>query len=365
VSKITVSLALRRLPNVKASTAARILAVAEEMGYNPLTHDAARRLAARKTGHHVLTQTLGIVFPPNFHLSPLCVPIFQGIMQDAVPAGFALLTTYYNFASPQAFHQHPITPLPPHFTAGSVDGFILMDIHKDAAETMAYLERHAGPGGHPVVVVLGMHPNFSSVTLDRRQGGYDLTKHLLALGHRHLARYTHPQEAAAFADVLQGTRQALHEAGLNPDRHLHSLEMPASWIGCNPLESFRRLPELDGQQARLLQTLRAHPEITALMAWNDNSAIITCHLLKEAGLRIPDDVSVTGFDDMFPLLNPLGENVLTTVRLPFQEAGRQAARMLIDQVRRQDATPTHIILPTGLVPRQTTGPACPLSGARR
>ena len=79
--------------------------------------------------------------------------------------------------------------------------------------------------------------------------------------------------------------------------------------------------------------LRQHPQVTAILAINDASAIRTWALLQQGGLCVPDDISLIGFDDTDPVLDAHGQNMLTTVRLPLREFGEMAARQMIDFVQ--------------------------------
>lgn len=106
----------------------------------------------------------------------------------------------------------------------------------------------------------------------------------------------------------------------------------------------------------LATTLQAHPEITAFLAPNDASAHLAYDLFSRLGLRVPDDISLVGFDDTEPLYNAEGDNILTTVRLPLEELGRESARLLIARITRSEPEQREIMLPTELVIRGTTTP---------
>jgi LacI family transcriptional regulator len=356
VAKITVSLALRHHPSVKASTAEHIRAVAQEMGYNPQAHEAARRLAAHKTGQRIPSHTLGIVLPPQFFDSIIAAPIYLGILESAVSAGYALVTTYFNFASLDAYQQQPVTPLPPIFASGGIDGLLLMDIQKDVQHILTYLAQGGETIQQPYVLMQQNHQDHPSVAYDTRTGAYELTRRLLALGHRHFIRFHHPRVAGNFDGADHGIRQALQEAGLAQETHLHFVTVPPDWMSGKPLDMApEHAPAQQGQE--IISMLRQHPEITAIMAWNDTSAIMTYRVLTDAGFRIPDQVSVAGFDDLSPLLNAQGKNILTSVRVPLTEVGRQAARMVIARINGDTTFPTQIVLPTEVMMRGTTGPA--------
>ncbi|HEY3379166.1 MAG TPA: substrate-binding domain-containing protein, partial [Armatimonadota bacterium] len=151
------------------------------------------------------------------------------------------------------------------------------------------------------------------------------------------------------------------EFALDPDSHLHATGFDdAFWsIAYTPsehtkLSSLENLPVSDDDP--LLCTLRRHPEVTAILAPNDASAVIVHHILKHAGLRVPDDISLIGFDGTIPLCNAEWRNILTTVALPLHQIGFTAATRITDRVTGALTHDVHDVLPTSLVIRETTAP---------
>ncbi|HET9382846.1 MAG TPA: LacI family DNA-binding transcriptional regulator [Streptomyces sp.] len=148
-----------------------------------------------------------------------------------------------------------------------------------------------------------------ALTFDNRGGGRELTGHLLGLGHRRIGYVAGPPEHTTTRHRLEGHRAALaaHGVGDDPRLTVHG--------------GFDRS---SGYEAAL-ELLRREPSLTAVVGANDSVALGACAALRESGLRIPDDVSVAGFDDL-----PFGVDAvpsLTTVRLPLAEAGARAGRI--------------------------------------
>jgi DNA-binding LacI/PurR family transcriptional regulator len=101
--------------------------------------------------------------------------------------------------------------------------------------------------------------------------------------------------------------------------------------------------------------MRAHPEVTAILGWNDGVALHAWYTLEAAGWRIPGEISLIGFDDAAAMPGPDGRNLLTTVRVPLREIGEEAARLITARVTGALPTDEHRTLPTELILRGSTG----------
>ncbi|MEE1802495.1 LacI family DNA-binding transcriptional regulator [Streptomyces sp. NPDC101062] len=154
----------------------------------------------------------------------------------------------------------------------------------------------------------------ASLAFDNRGGGRRLTEHLLALGHRRIGYVAGPVERTTTRHRLEGHRAALEAAGAGDgggDRQ-------------DPLTVHGPYTRRSGYEATL-ELLRRAPDLTAVVAANDTVALGACAAVRERGLRIPEDISVAGFDDL-----PFSVDAtpaLTTVRLPLHEAGARAGRL--------------------------------------
>ncbi|MEV8566838.1 LacI family DNA-binding transcriptional regulator [Streptomyces sp. NPDC051322] len=193
-----------------------------------------------------------------------------------------------------------------------------------SAAVSAKLARLADAGTRVVLCGRPPLPGAESVaatlTFDNRGGGQRLTEHLLSLGHRRIGYVAGPVERTTTRHRLEGHRAALAEAGL----------AEKGLAGGGPEETQDRLTVHGGYDRgsgyrATLELLRREPSLTAVVAANDTVALGACAALRERGLRIPEDVSVAGFDDL-----PFSVDVvpaLTTVRLPLYEAGARAGRL--------------------------------------
>ncbi|WP_255949687.1 LacI family DNA-binding transcriptional regulator [Streptomyces odontomachi] len=174
-----------------------------------------------------------------------------------------------------------------------------------------------------------------ALTFDNRGGGLRLTQHLLALGHRRIGYIAGPEERTTTRHRLEGHHAALaaHDLAADPQLTLHG-----------PYD--RR----SGYDATL-ELLRRDPGLTAVVAANDTVALGACAALRDRGLRIPDDVSVAGFDDLPFSMDAVP--ALTTVRLPLHTAGARAGRIAM---HREDPPPGGIATVQGeLMVRGSTG----------
>jgi LacI family transcriptional regulator len=178
------------------------------------------------------------------------------------------------------------------------------------------------------------------VDVDNRQGGYDAIRHLLGQGHRRIATIVGPAGWPSAAARLDGHRDALREVGVADDADL--VERAADW-------------GLESGQAAAAALLRRGTSFTAVFAHSDLIALGAIRELREAGLRVPDDVSVVGYDDL-PVAAYV-EPALTTVHQPMGEVGARAAGIVLDRIAGGEppAPETHL-MPAVLVPRESVGP---------
>jgi LacI family transcriptional regulator len=215
------------------------------------------------------------------------------------------------------------------------DGLIVVSPGLDTEPDLALLEK-----GRPVVFFERHEssPESALVTTTNRQGVSELIRHLVGLGHRRIGFVTGRMSLPSSRERLEGYREALDEAGI---LHDPSLIIEGSFD--------RQSGLLAG---RTLLGLPARP--TAIVASNDLEAFGVLLAAQEAGLRVPDQLSVAGFDDI-----PMSEHVhppLTTVHQPMYEMGVRAARMLIGWVEGERPEPSQVVLPTHLVIRGSSGP---------
>jgi LacI family transcriptional regulator len=181
---------------------------------------------------------------------------------------------------------------------------------------------------------------YPTVATDNYLGGLAAVRHLLSLGHRRIAFLAGDERLVSARERARAYQNGLSEAGLP------------------------RQPELidrgdfteEGGHAATRALLRRRRKFTAVFAANDYSAFGAIRALAEAGLRVPEDVSVVGFDDMPPAAH--AHPPLTTVRQPMADMGQMAVRLLLDALGGRPV-PHYVVLPTTLVVRASTGPVRP------
>lgn len=319
VSKPTVSKVLNGQPGVAAATRERVERVISERGY--VRNRAARALSAGRAGSVELVM-IGLD-------SPYFVEIIQGVEGTLERAGLSLvLTTTQDDARR---HQQWLARVIEHGTDGAI--LVLPDEH---AARLGELRRR----GIPFVVVDDRgerRPGVPSVGAANFAGGRTAAEHLISLGHRRIAAIGGPPYGST-RERLAGYQSALQES----DKRVDPL----------PTQPGSFMMEAGYAATSALLDLPSPP--TAIFAGNDMQAVGVYKALYARGLRVPDDVSVVGFDDvsLATLLTP----ALSTVRQPLREMGALATRMLLRLIAGEGLESTHVELPTSLVVRDSCAP---------
>jgi LacI family transcriptional regulator len=218
---------------------------------------------------------------------------------------------------------------------GRVDGLIAMSPHLDAASLIANV-----PSTLPIVLLNCALPGeaYDALTIENRSGAYAMVRHLIGLGHRTIAMITGAEGNYDALERLRGYRKAMKDAGIEP---------PNEW------ELAGDFSEVAGHRA--VGTLLAlNPRPTAIFAANDSMAIGAMSALREAGLRVPEDMAVAGFDDI-PMARYMSPP-LTSVHVDIAELGARAVKTLLHAVSNKNAhNRRHQRLATTLVIRQSCG----------
>ncbi len=338
VSLMAVSWAMRDEDSTHVSPATRrkILAAARKLGYDPHRSHAARRL--RYSGddrqqplNHLVALSCGWENMESMYF----IRLLKGIGEVLKAKRFALVTEWA--MASQEPDQWPVV-----FARGELDGIFLVagSVHQDLKSRLREL-----PGFQtcPIVSIMEPHPGTAAVLADDRDGGRQLAKHLLENGHRHLAYIpapnNHPHE-----ERLKGYVDALRAFALEPTDRLLPIPIDREGGDKAMLEAMRQL------RAR-------HPEVTAILAGNDETAVRCAAAARKLGWSIPDDIALAGYDDTHVLPGLDGGNILTTVRLPLVQAGRKAAEILLEQIEARQPRETTVTLPVELVARRSA--ACP------
>jgi LacI family transcriptional regulator, galactose operon repressor len=322
VSVATVSRVHNGSALVKEATRRRVGEIAARLGYSP--HGAARSLITSRTN------TLGVLLPDLY--GEFFSEVIRGIDQTAQGHGYHLLvsSSHDDRSAVEASFRS---------MRGRVDGLIVMWPEMDQT-TVPNL-----PARFPVVLLSApLKPDgFDVITVANFEGAYAMVCHLLDLGHQRIAIIKGVEGNADAAERLRGYRGALASAGL----FSAAIEVAGNF---NEASGFRAATEL----------LRREVRPTAIFAANDAMAIGALSALREAGLRVPDDVAVAGFDDI-PMARYL-DPALSTVHVDISALGEHATLRLLAAVRDKEKHEHRAeTLPTTLVLRRSCGAAVPAS----
>jgi LacI family transcriptional regulator len=326
VSAMTVSRVVNSTGYTSAETRGRVEAAIEELGYVP--NALARQLRSKRT------KTIALVVSDISN--PFFTTIARGAEDVAVGHGFSVM--YCNTDESEAEEEQYLLML----IERQVDGVLLVPA-RSSGTSFRLLQAH----GMPVVVMdrRVAARNVDSVLCDSEAGAFALTRHLIELGHRRIAVLTGRRNVSTSVDRVAGCRRALEEAGLTlGDELVH-------YGGFN----FGKLNQADGH--RMVEEVLAAPgeRPTAVFAANNFIAFGAMRALGEAGLRVPDDMSVVAFDDL-----PEGwvaEPFLTVAAQPAYEIGHRAAALLLSHISGDHAaTGESIVLPFELILRRSSAP---------
>lgn len=317
VSTATVSRALNGTGQIATGTRRTIEAAVEQLGYRPNT--IARSLVTKST------QTIALLLPEI--TNPFYAQLVGGIQEAALAARHTMLLCTTE-GDPEREEQYLSLLRSKQVDGALVDGLVLPPhrIARFVAEgfPIVCLDRDVDSRSVPLVQV------------DNRRGAFLATQHLLALGHTRVAHVAGAQELRISEQRVAGYRDALAAAGLPADPELVA-------VG-----SFTE----EGGYAAMQDLLDSGA--TAVFAANDLSALGVIHALAASGRRVPDDVSVVGFDDV--RLAAYTSPTLTTVRQPAREIGERATRLLLDLTSRRPVPQLVHLLEPRLVVRESTAP---------
>lgn len=325
VSRATVSRVLSGTVKVSDATRRRVEAAAASLGYEP---DVA---AQSLSGARSKTIALGFFANDVWALSQLTRPqyhfhldVLRHIEESAGQAGYDLLLP----SRPASTASDSYVRL---LRSRRVAGAIMVACPPGDVRVQALVE-----SGLPSVFIdaIGQGPNATYVTSDNTDGARRITDHLLDLGHRRIARVTGTETDPSGRDRLAGIRQALAARGIPEDQ---GLARKSDW-------------STEGAYREMLDLLAVRQDFTAVIAESDMMAIGILRALHEHGLRVPEDVSVTGFDDID--LSAFAGPPLTTVRQNAQDMGTKAVGALLKIM--DGAVVPPVMLPTEVVVRRST-----------
>lgn len=343
--------------HVSPETIAQVRAVAEELGYS--ANQAARRMAAARHGTPVITRLIAVCLPPGFQQEPYFLAPFLGVLDALTAAHFDLLVL--NKDADLADDYFATSPA---MARGDVDALIVFAIERQLARLRAQARALPAFGERPFVALIHPMTGCSNVRYDDAGGAYALGCHLLSLGHRHLLALVMPYGPGIWRQREAGLRRAYAEHGLDLDAYLHRRNITAEWIQPSP-DPAKPLALYQGEwweeatATTLPDFLRAHPAVTGIVAWNDVSARHAWRLVTASGRRVPEEISITGFDDLAPSPAAEAHQPLTTIHLPAHSLGQEAAQLAIARVTGELADDQERCLAGELVIRASTAPASP------
>jgi len=303
----TVSIVLSEAPlsqNVAVSTRAHIRTIAQQLGYHP---DAYARSLRRRS-----TQTIGIL---AFDLSdPFCVPIMRGIQEGVDAAGYLPLLM-------DAQTQRKL-----------FDSYLHMILERRAEGVIVIaswvfeetnLLGDVRKNNVPIVIVGRnlVDRGISSILVDNEAGGALAMGHLAELGHRQIAVIRGPQQMCDSEPRWAGIRKMAAQRGVCLDERL-IFELPGL---ADPASGF------EGGARFAKEMLASGSPFSAVLAFDDLTALGVVRGLVESGLRVPEDCSVMGFDDVLPA--EVATPAMTTIRQPLREMGLEAAERVLQAIR--------------------------------
>ncbi len=310
VSRNTVSLVVNgKYDKVKEETRERVEDVIQEMGYVP--NFAARQLTGKRT------KTLGVILPPLrnafsfYNMSEMS----SGISDAAGAQGYNLMFFVCNERFKQGLNIRLLKD-------SRIDGGLILDNGRLVIHNIEELERDEIP-----FVILNYRlerPKTNYVAIDKEHGSYLAVKHLIDLGHRRIG-FINGSLPQHIEERFYGYRRALDEAGINLDPEC-VVTVTEGWVEKTGYEA-----------ADMLLELPQPP--TSIVTSSDLIAIGVYKRLKEKGLRVPEDISVIGYDDI-PIAR-YQDPPLTTIRQPYYDLGVKAVDILMRFIKNRDQKSVH------------------------
>ncbi|MEM8859315.1 MAG: LacI family DNA-binding transcriptional regulator [Chloroflexota bacterium] len=325
VSPATVSLVLRDKPGVGDETRQRVLETAQSLGYIPPSTPA-------KQADRESYKQIGLLMKVDPHTAPeqnqFYVPVVTGIESVCRQRRSYLL--YANL--PVDEHNQPLE-LPRLMTDNQIDGLLVIGM-----ELTEGLLAHLQQSSVPIVLVDGYAADdpFDSVVTDNVRGGMQATEHLIGQGHQKIAIIG--SAADAYPSILErrhGYIRAMQNHGLEP-----------IFADCTlfPAQAEKAVEDL----------LVAHPDVSALFACNDEISIAIMKKLASMGKRVPEDISIIGFDNIV-----LAQHVtpaLSTMRVDKMSMGRLAAQLMFNRLQYPKSSLVRTIIQPQLIVRESVQP---------
>ncbi len=322
----TVSMALRNDPRIKESTRKYVLELAQKLNYVPSA--LGRSLATQRT------QTLGLTITDISN--PFFTELFKGVEDTAVKNGYSVILSNTEYDLKRE------TEILRIFLEGRVDGLIIDPVENNTDFVMLKQLKRMGIPFVLLRKLKGLEKEYDYVMADDKKGAIILTQHLINMGHRRIGYIGSTQCGVTDHDRFLGYKQALAKAGIEFDAGL--VTSHDSFSLSEGLKVGREL-------------LQARKDMDAIVAFNDLLALGVMEAAYSLGLRVPEDLAVGGFDDIY--ISGLSPVSLTTIALPKYELGSKATELLIEKIEaKRSGRPIktkQIILEPKLVVRKSCG----------
>lgn len=322
-AKVTVSYVLNGRAaefGISAETAERIFAAARQLNYRP---NGVARMLARKRA-----DAFAVVFQHAHFFSVTAAFLneaMHGVCEACIKQGLDVMLHTKPSTDPEAEADA--------LSDGRVDGVLMLRDDNDPT-LAALLDRQ-----FPVVLFFSRSSDTraSYVDCDNYMGGKLAANHLIALGHQELGMIIGPTHSVDSSDRFQGFRSAVEAAGLKVSER-----------------NVIRIEGTNADKTELLGLMQRADRPSGLFIWSDDVAFECMPAIREAGLRIPQDISIVGFDSTFACNRV--DPPLTSVRQPIFEMANRAAEILSGIIANEDADPQQIVFPPQLDVRGSTSP---------
>ena len=318
VSTTTVSHIINGTRYVSDELKERVEKAIEELGYRP--NSMARGLRRGES------KTIGLIVPDNSN------PFFAEILRQIENIGYAtgysviLCNSDSDIKKEVAYIEL--------LNAKQVDGIIFITTNN----SVEHLQEITNNGIPLLVIDRDVPLKATDILLvDNFNGGYDATRYLLSLGHKRIACITGPSLLTPSADRVNGYKKAMAEA---------KIEINPEWVVAGDFQ-------FNGGEEGIIHLLKLDPRPTAIFACNDMMALGVMRGLRKAGLSVPVDISLIGFDDI-SLASVISPG-LTTIAQPVQKISELAIELLVKRIQNKDTTASdeRIVLPTQLIIRES------------
>jgi len=308
ICRASVSFALRGdTSHVPPETIKRVQAAAKTLGYSPNSHQAARRLVMQRYGKPVLNRLIAFCLPRTFHQDAYLLEPFLGAVDALTAAKFDLLLIVYESNSPaETLADSQV------IARGEVDALIVFTIPHHAALIQQQMQRIPMMRARPFISLISPTDGpCSIVAYHDEESAYAIGRHLVQLGHRDLLILATAYNGQIGLSRQAGLQRALAEAE-GASGSVRMLNVGMAWLDAvTPTEALPALEMWDANdqvtEITLPDYLAAHPDITAIVAANDWCAQHLQRILARLGRRVPEEISLVGFDDNDAMRDAAGD----------------------------------------------------------